>query len=91
MRKILIALIFVGSLAGCAGTSAQSALATFGTVNEAATQLQGATSAIAQLVGTTPTAVALDPQTAQAVANYIGWANIGLQALGTVAKVASAL
>ncbi|MBF0481707.1 MAG: hypothetical protein HQK81_12375 [Desulfovibrionaceae bacterium] len=95
MKRRIVALIvtalLAASLAGCAGTSAKSALATFGSASEAATQLQGATSAIVQLVGATPTMAILDPSTAQAVANYMGWANFGLQALGVAAKAASAL
>ena len=100
MKKLapILLLIAMFCLGGCAAAGSSAALAQFGSVSEAATQAAGATSALTQLLatvapaGTTMNTVPqLDPQTAQTSANYMGWANLGLKALGIAASVAGSL
>ena len=98
---VVLVLASVFTVAGCAAgktlndmaptTEQQQALAVFGSVAEAATQLSGASAAIAQLAASPETAALLDPTTAQAIANYSAWAALGLKAVGVVSTAASAL
>ena len=68
----------------------QQALSVFGSVEEAAKQLQGAATAVNQLAGSPEARLLMDPTTAQAITNYLAWAALGLKAIGAVAQIVGA-
>ena len=92
--SLIVPTVLMFGLAGCvttgstnvtAGSTTQaSALNQFGSVAEAASQLAGATAAIAALTGTSPSMPILDSNTQAQIASYAGWANLGLKALGII-------
>lgn len=91
MRSILsLMLACVLFCGGCAATKSTSAQSENLTPSDAISQLAGATTAISllasQLPSTGPTAV--DADTVAHIEGYAAWANVSLQALGIVAKVA---
>lgn len=91
MRSVLsLALACVLFCGGCAATKSTSAQSGNLTLSDAVSQLAGSTAAISalasQLPSTGPTAA--DADTVAHIEGYAAWANVSLQALGIVAKIA---